>query len=225
MARSASYRPDVVTTYNAFGGYGHPDHIRVHDVAIRAVPRAGDAGLVPGAARGGGLEPWAPAKFYEQATPESVRTAMNERLSELGVDSFWLPPKDATPEQLAEYEERMAKMLVPDETITTWVDIADVLELKWEAIQRHVTQITMDFPFMASASRAGASSGRSEAFILRESRVETGSRRPICSPGSAEDSGAVAITRAASLDAGRPGPSRPGRRPPGRGSSAGPCPG
>ena len=29
-----TYKPDVVTTYNAFGGYGHPDHIRVHDVAI-----------------------------------------------------------------------------------------------------------------------------------------------------------------------------------------------
>jgi LmbE family N-acetylglucosaminyl deacetylase len=30
------YQPDVVTTYNEYGGYGHPDHIRVHDVAARA---------------------------------------------------------------------------------------------------------------------------------------------------------------------------------------------
>ncbi|HET9436282.1 MAG TPA: PIG-L family deacetylase, partial [Candidatus Limnocylindrales bacterium] len=73
------YRPDVVTTYNAFGGYGHPDHIRVHDVAIRAVPRAGDASWYPEQFEGG-LEPWAPAKFYEQATPASVRRAMNEQL-------------------------------------------------------------------------------------------------------------------------------------------------
>ena len=34
------YRPDVVTTYNEFGGYGHPDHIRVHDVSVRAFDRA-----------------------------------------------------------------------------------------------------------------------------------------------------------------------------------------
>ncbi|HEY8846800.1 MAG TPA: PIG-L family deacetylase, partial [Candidatus Limnocylindrales bacterium] len=27
-------KPDVMTTYNSFGGYGHPDHIRTHDVAI-----------------------------------------------------------------------------------------------------------------------------------------------------------------------------------------------
>ena len=32
------YQPDVITTYNAFGGYGHPDHIRTHDVAVRAFP-------------------------------------------------------------------------------------------------------------------------------------------------------------------------------------------
>ena len=30
------YQPDVITTYNDFGGYGHPDHIRVHDVTVRA---------------------------------------------------------------------------------------------------------------------------------------------------------------------------------------------
>ena len=79
-------------------------------------PRAGDAAWYPEQLEGeGGVEPWAPRKFYEQATPESVRRAMNERLAELGVDSFWLPPPDATPEQLAEYEERMAKMLAPDD--------------------------------------------------------------------------------------------------------------
>ena len=41
------YQPDVVTTYNDFGGYGHPDHIRTHDVAVRAFPRAGDAAWYP----------------------------------------------------------------------------------------------------------------------------------------------------------------------------------
>ena len=106
------YRPDVVTTYNAFGGYGHPDHIRVHDTAIRAVPRAGDPNWYPEQLETG-LEPWTPKKFYEQATPESIRRKMNERLAELGTDTAWLPPKDATPEQLAEYEERMSQMLTP----------------------------------------------------------------------------------------------------------------
>jgi N-acetyl-1-D-myo-inositol-2-amino-2-deoxy-alpha-D-glucopyranoside deacetylase len=167
-----TYKPDVVTTYNAYGGYGHPDHIRVHDVAIRAVPRAGDPNWYPEQGEAG-LEPWTPKKFYEQATPESVRRAMNERLAELGVDSFWLPPPDATPEQLAEYEERLSKMLAPDDTITTWVDIGDVLELKWSAIQKHVTQINMDFPFMKLGLDGWREFWNRETFILRESMVES----------------------------------------------------
>ena len=153
------YQPDVVTTYNEFGGYGHPDHIRTHDVAVRAFPRAGDPAwyseqLAPEhggsgpAAEEGGLAPWAPSKLYEQAIPASVRKAMNEKMQELGLDSFWLPPKDATPEQLAEFDAYMAKMLVPDEAITTWVDVSDVVERKWQALHEHVTQISDDSPFM-----------------------------------------------------------------------------
>jgi N-acetyl-1-D-myo-inositol-2-amino-2-deoxy-alpha-D-glucopyranoside deacetylase len=168
-----TYRPDVVTTYNSFGGYGHPDHIRTHDVAVRAFPRAGDPDWYPEQISEGGLEPWAPAKLYEQAIPASVRNAMNERLAELGVDSFWLPPKDATPEAQAEFEERMAKMLVPDEAITTWVDVADTVDLKWEAIRKHVTQISDESPFMRFGLDGWRKFWAKEAYILRESRVET----------------------------------------------------
>src|SRR5207342_3068192 len=72
------HRPDVVTTYNAFGGYGHPDHIRTHLVAVGAYERAGDPARYSGqlapehggtgpAEADGGLAPWAPSKLYEQA--------------------------------------------------------------------------------------------------------------------------------------------------------------
>ena len=166
------YQPDVVTTYNAFGGYGHPDHIRVHDTAIRGVPRAGDPNWYPEQLENG-LEPWTPKKFYEQAMPESIRKKMNERLVELGVETGWVPPKDATPEQLAEYEERMKQMLTPDDQITTWVDISDVLEAKWEAIQKHVTQINMDFPFMKLGFDGWKEFWGRETYVLRDSMVET----------------------------------------------------
>jgi N-acetyl-1-D-myo-inositol-2-amino-2-deoxy-alpha-D-glucopyranoside deacetylase len=166
------YKPDVVTTYNAFGGYGHPDHIRVHDTAIRAVPRAGDPNWYPEQLEAG-LEPWTPRKFYEQAMPESIRQKMNERLAELGADTAWLPPKDATPEQLAEYDERMKQMLTPDDQITTWVDIGDVLETKWSAIQKHVTQINLDFPFMKLGMDGWREFWGRETFVLRDSMVDS----------------------------------------------------
>src|SRR5512135_2504470 len=35
-------RPQVVVTYDERGGYGHPDHIRAHDVTMLAVDAAAD---------------------------------------------------------------------------------------------------------------------------------------------------------------------------------------
>jgi LmbE family N-acetylglucosaminyl deacetylase len=179
------YQPDVVTTYNDFGGYGHPDHIRTHDVTVRAFPRAGDPAWYPEqlapehggsgpTVEEGGLAPWTPSKLYEQAIPASVRNAMQEALEAQGKPSFWAPPEDATPEQLAEFEARMAKMLVPDEAITTWVDISgDPLDRKWQAIQEHVTQIAQDSTFMSFGLDGWRQAWSKEAYILRESTVET----------------------------------------------------
>ncbi len=166
------FKPDVVTAYNKFGDYGHPDHIRTHDVAIRAFARAGDPSWYKDQIDEG-LEPWAPSKLYEQTMPASVRKQMNDRLTELGVESFWLPPKDATPEQLAEFEARMAMMLVPDESITTWIDISSTIDAKWEATRRHVTQISAESPFMKFGLDGWREFWAKEAYILRESRVET----------------------------------------------------
>ncbi len=167
------YRPDVITTYNDFGGYGHPDHIRTHDVAVRAFDRAGDPAWYPRQLEAG-LEPWAPAKLYETAIPASVRNAMVRRMRELGKPSYWDPPADATDEQLREHEEWVAKMLIPDEAVTTWVDIGgDPIDRKWRALQRHVTQISPDNGFMAMGEEGWKEAWSREAFILRESRVPT----------------------------------------------------
>jgi LmbE family N-acetylglucosaminyl deacetylase len=179
------YQPDVVTTYNEFGGYGHPDHIRVHDVTVRAFPRAGDPAWYPeqlAPEHGGtgpppdegGLASWSPAKLYEQAIPASVRTAMRERLEASGQSSFWSPPEDATPEQIAEFEAFQAKMLVPDEQVTTWIDISgEPLQRKWDAIHEHVTQIADDNPFMQFGLDGWREAWGQEAYVLRESSVET----------------------------------------------------
>src|SRR5436305_3020691 len=167
------YQPDVITTYNSFGGYGHPDHIRTHDVAVRAFARAGEPTWYPDQLAGA-LKPWAPSKLYETAIPASVRDAMQTKMKEAGQTSFWEPPADATEEQRREFEEFAAKMLVPDEAITTWVDISgDPIDRKWRAIQRHVTQISQDNGFMVLGEAGWKESWNREAFILRESRIPT----------------------------------------------------
>jgi N-acetyl-1-D-myo-inositol-2-amino-2-deoxy-alpha-D-glucopyranoside deacetylase len=178
------HRPDVMTTYNDFGGYGHPDHIRTHDVAVRAFARASDPKwypeqLVPehggtGAAEAdGGLAPWFVSKIYEQAIPASVRNAMRDRMEAAGERSFWSEPENATPEELAAYNEQIARMLVPDEKITTWIDVTDVLDQKWAAIQKHKTQMSPENPFLRFGPDAWREFWAKEAYILRESRIPT----------------------------------------------------
>ena len=179
------YQPDVITTYNDFGGYGHPDHLRTHEVTILAFPRAGDPSWYPEqlapehggsgpTVEEGGLAPWAPSKLYEQAIPASVRSRMEAVLAERGLKGFWAAPDDATPEQIAEMETFATKMLVPDERVTTWIDISGApLEAKWNAMREHVTQISGDSPFMLMGLDGWRDSWSSEAYILRESRVET----------------------------------------------------
>ncbi len=56
-------RPQVVLTFPPYGGYGHPDHIKVHHAAVVAFAAAGDGVRFPEHVAAG-LVPWSPSKLY-----------------------------------------------------------------------------------------------------------------------------------------------------------------
>jgi len=58
-------KPQVLITYDEYGGYGHPDHIKAHQVAMRAAQLAGDPDF-------GSSEPWEISKIYWSAIPRSA---------------------------------------------------------------------------------------------------------------------------------------------------------
>ena len=147
-----------------------------HGPAIRPVPGAARsrARRTGPAKADGGLAPWAPSKLYEQAYPASFFESMRAFYERTGQPNPWAPPEDATPEQLAEMEAEAAKMLVPDETISAWIDVSgEPLERKWAALAEHKTQIAADFPMVAFGLDGWRELWTKEAYILRESRVET----------------------------------------------------
>lgn len=57
-------RPQVVITFNRYGGYGHPDHIAIQRATTEAFKRAGDPTYVAG-----DRPPYAPQKLYYSAMP------------------------------------------------------------------------------------------------------------------------------------------------------------
>ena len=165
-------RPDVVVSYNEFGGYGHPDHIRAALVARDAFEVAGDAAAYPDQLRGpDALEPWAPAKRYETVLQFARLEALQAELSAQGIETPWGPRDDESDEDRAEREAWLAKMAEATGPITTQVDVSEFLERKIEALKAHVTQIAASHPFVALGADAWRRYQPTEDFTLRVSRI------------------------------------------------------
>jgi LmbE family N-acetylglucosaminyl deacetylase len=77
------YRPQVVITHDPIGGYRHPDHIAVHQAAVRAFYLAGDD---DGGTGEDGLPPYKPAKLYYNIMPRGFLRFMVRVLKLLGKD-------------------------------------------------------------------------------------------------------------------------------------------
>ncbi|MFH1329416.1 MAG: PIG-L family deacetylase [Actinomycetota bacterium] len=150
------HRPEVMTAYDAFGGYGHPDHIQVHRVGTAAFFGAVDAGRFPPE---DGEEPWQPAKLYWVTWPRERARARRRALALTG---------DLTPEE-AEQEPGAGTL---DEHITTYLDVRDWFDRKMEAVVAHRTQIAADSWFLALPEDVRRRGFSREAYILAFSRVE-----------------------------------------------------
>lgn len=61
-------RPQVVITFDPYGGYGHPDHIAIHRAALRAFHEAGDDAHYPEQIAAG-LAPFQPSRLYYSVFP------------------------------------------------------------------------------------------------------------------------------------------------------------
>ncbi|WP_416977218.1 N-acetyl-1-D-myo-inositol-2-amino-2-deoxy-alpha-D-glucopyranoside deacetylase [Streptomyces sp. T028] len=117
-------RPHVVVAYDDNGGYGHPDHIQAHRVALRAVDFAAGADVEGGAG-------WSVPKVYYNRVPRSVAEAAFDRLrKELPTLPF---TKSAAVADVPG--------VVDDERITTAIDGTAYAPAKAAAMRAHATQI------------------------------------------------------------------------------------
>lgn len=122
------YRPQVLMTYNEVGGYGHPDHIACHKTTVAAFEAAGDGTRYPYAG-----EPWAPLKLYFTNSPRNIQITQMQRMRELGIKTW-----DDDP------EFDITQFTVPDEQITTRIDIGDYIARKIAALNCHRSQISTE---------------------------------------------------------------------------------
>jgi N-acetyl-1-D-myo-inositol-2-amino-2-deoxy-alpha-D-glucopyranoside deacetylase len=128
----AEVRPQVVVTYDPNGGYGHPDHIQSHRVAMRAVELARADGV-------------APDKVYWSAVPRSVMVAGLEHFADSAENPF------AGIENVEDLP-----FAVPDERIAARVEAHEFAAAKMAAVRAHATQIPDDSWLYSIASGFGS---------------------------------------------------------------------
>jgi LmbE family N-acetylglucosaminyl deacetylase len=110
------YQPQVVVTYDQNGFYGHPDHIQAHRITMAALAATGVA-----------------RKAYWTTAPRSRMAEFAAVMREAGVE--WEPPAD--PSTLPQPQPEIG---LPDEEITTWVDISAYGGQKFDALAAHASQ-------------------------------------------------------------------------------------
>lgn len=114
-------QPDVVVTYDADGGYGHPDHVRAHEATVLAHRLAAPA-----------------AALYAVVFPRTVLRRFTEVMAAagmpvrmpalLGIEDLDVPEDFGTPEEL----------------VSDRVDVAAYVETKRLALAAHRSQVGED---------------------------------------------------------------------------------
>lgn len=140
-------KPQVLITYDEVGGYGHPDHIQAHRVAMRGAELAADPNFGDGSA-------WEISKIYWNAMPRSVVADGIEKMKAIGSDFFGAESVDDLP------------FVKPDEAVTTQIDGTEFIELKLAAMRAHPTQIALDGPFFALSNNLGNEVWGNEYYTL-----------------------------------------------------------
>lgn len=123
-------RPHVMITYDTNGGYGHPDHIQAHRVAMKAAEMAREAG-------------WEIQKIYWNTIPISVIEEGIAAMKGTGSEFFGVEKAEDFP------------FAQPDHLVTTLIQADEFVPQKMAAMRAHPTQISVDGPFFALSNNLG----------------------------------------------------------------------
>ncbi len=138
-------RADLLTVYDEFGNYGHPDHIQVHRVGVRAAELAG-------------------VDHVFEATMN--RDEMRALADDPAFESLEIDEGELERER---DEIRDTEMGTPAGLITHAIDVGPVIDRKREAMIAHKSQITPESFFLQLPDDAFTRAFGTEWFVRRHS--------------------------------------------------------
>lgn len=152
-------RPHVIITYDENGGYPHPDHLKVHEVSMKAWQVAGSPDYAPELG-----EAWEPLKlYYSHGFVYQRMELLHEELLAAGKSS----PYGAMMER---WQKNPADIMA---RVTTQIDAADYFANREAALRAHATQIDPAGAFLASSVETQRRLWPTEEFELAQTRVST----------------------------------------------------
>lgn len=157
VAQIRRFRPDVVITFDAKGGYGHVDHMAIHRLAVAGVAAAADPTRFAEQLRQG-AQPHRVRKVYYSAIPRERLLQMRDMARARGED--FIPGGD---EATIPVEE----MGMPLAEIHTHIRLTDdEFAAKVAAIFAHKTQLPADNPWSQAAPEEIRAFAGTEMFVL-----------------------------------------------------------
>lgn len=179
------FRPHVLITYDEYGAYGHPDHIKCNLITHAAFEKAGDSDYMPELG-----ESWQPLKLYYTHWPVEPWKQAREMYMERGLKWPWdredeekKPDEDPEHQSTEEaIEEQVQEVVQTEESepakpeyvpppTTTRINVSDYITTKREATFVHRTQFAPDGFFKTMPDDIYVVAMGEEHYSLVESRL------------------------------------------------------
>lgn len=148
-------KSQVLLTFGPDGGYGHPDHVAIHQHTLAALAAAADPDRYPQAG-----PPWQAQRVFYMAISRRFFQAILERMKALGMDTSIF-------QGMAERRDRL-----PEEPVGAEVDVSRYVDAKWAAIQCHATQLSPIGPWRALPEATLKQLVSQEYYALGYPRIE-----------------------------------------------------
>ncbi len=160
VATMRRVRPQVVITFEPFGGYGHPDHIVIHHHTHAAFEKAGDEGYRLDLGR-----PYQPQRLFYPIVRTAFFYEMKAKMEQYGLDTSFFADLEV------DSRERW-----PDDKYNVVVNISDTIRRKMTAFACHRTQFGPDSFFRRLPEADMAQLLQTEYFALARPESANGLR-------------------------------------------------
>lgn len=150
------FRPAVLVSYDAFGVYGHPDHIQAHRITLLAAEACNVKSLYPDAG-----PPWGVAKVYLGTVPLEAMALANRKLAAQGLPSPFGDSDDLDDLPFGTRQDAVAAA----------VDVRPWLDRKMGALRAHRSQLGEDSFFLNFPEGLAEMAFGTEWFIRHRSSV------------------------------------------------------